>query len=99
MTAKSTAPTAYSTSVQPILPGGADAYVQKELGRIQAAIKATQALTPSAAVKAPEKPVDGMMRLARFPWRPVSGQTADAWVYYDAVGAAWRYLSTAPTNS
>lgn len=73
--------------------------MQNELQRIKSVLAAYSDRLPQATDKAPTAPSDGMIRLSRDPWRPVSGQTADAWVYYDAAGSVWRYLSTAPTNT
>lgn len=99
MSAVSTEPAAFSIPAQPLLPGGGDTFVQNIAQRLQIAIEGLRRMVPHAAIKAPTTPRDGMVRLARRPWWPVSGQAADAWVYYDATGRVWRYLSTAPTQS
>lgn len=93
------APTPFQRSPQPLIDGGDGAYLRTELQNVHAAIESTQLFTPCPAIKAPASPVDGMIRLARKPWRPVAGQTVDKWVYYDGVGAVWRYLGTDPTNT
>lgn len=67
--------------------------------RLAEALQSTQRMTPQAATKAPNPPIDGMVRLARWPWWPVAGQTADAWVYYDGEGSVWRHIGTDPTSS
>jgi hypothetical protein len=54
---------------------------------------------PGARTAAPPNPQDGWTFLARDPWRPVAGQTVDAWVYYDAAGGVWRLQGTTPTNT
>lgn len=77
-------------------PGWARWVVQ----RIQSLIITGQVLInqiPGARTAAPPNPQDGWTFLARDPWWPVSGQTADAWVYYDAAGGVWRYQGTPPT--
>lgn len=93
------APVPYTRGPQPLLPGGEDAYVQNELNTVSTAINTTAQFAVFSAKKAPPVPVDGMVRLSRDPWRPVSGQTTDQWVYYDAAGGVWRLLGTAPTNT
>jgi hypothetical protein len=92
-------PPTYTPQALPILDGGSGKYMQSELQSIKSVLDNYQAMLPQAAIKAPIKPVDGMIRLSRSPWWPVSGQTADAWVYWDAAGQVWLYTSTAPTNT
>lgn len=86
-------PAAFLPGPQPILPGGDDVYTQKEVQRLTKATQKLYLTSPITVTKAPTAPVDGMIRLARSPWHPVAGQTADAWVYYDATTQTWRYLS------
>lgn len=83
----------------PIIPGGDAAYTQTSLQNLTDTVAKLVLMCPQSAVSVPKKLKDGMIRLARSPWYPVSGQTADAWVYYDAAGGIWSYLSTAPTNT
>lgn len=99
MASSASTPMPYSPANLPILGDGLAPYLQRELNKIRDAIYTTQRMTPQAASTAPKVLLDGMPRLSRYPWWPVSGQTADAWVYYDAVGKVWRYSSTAPTSS
>jgi hypothetical protein len=100
---KTSAPTPYIGSTTPVLEGSNQQYLLQELTRIGTAVATTQAMTPQSSVAPPKTSqktnLDGQMRLARYPWWPVSGQTADAWVYYDQAGGVWRYLSTAPTST
>lgn len=84
----------YVPRSQPQIPGGSDFYVRGELQAIAAAISTVLAMTPQVTTKAPTPLVDGMIRLARSPFYPVSGQTADAWVFYDAKLGSWHYLDT-----
>lgn len=83
----------------PVLSGGAERYAQLTLSNVQTVAQNTMAMTPQAATAAPATPLDGMVRLARSPWRPVSGQTVDAWVYFDAALDEWVYQGTAPTTT
>jgi hypothetical protein len=100
VSAPSTAPTPYAVSaLTPILAGGQDRYYGQQLSLISISISSLIALTPQAATAAPKTPIDGMVRLARDPWRPVAGQTTDQWVYYDAAGKVWRLQGTSPTNT
>jgi len=99
MTITVKAPPSYTPQALPLLDGGDGKYMQNELVRLQAVLRAYQNLLPQAASEAPKTLVDGMIRLSRDPWRPVSGQTTDQLVYWDAAGSLWRLLATAPTNS
>jgi hypothetical protein len=92
-------PPSYTTQALPVLEGGDGKYLQNELQRIKSVLDSYQDLLPQAASKAPLKPIDGMIRLSRDPWRPVTGTTVDALVYYDAAGAVWQLLGTPPTNT
>lgn len=83
----------------PLMPGGNGPYSQRELSRLQAMAENTLAMVPQAATQAPTAPLDGMKRLARSPWRPVSGQTVDSWVFYDAAAGKWVYEGTAPATT
>lgn len=65
--------------------------IRSVLGLIQMAV--------CNATKAPTSPADGTTKLSRWPWWPVSGQTADAWVFFDQAAAIWRLTSTAPTST
>ena len=91
--------TTYSSGFVPLLEGGESAFVKRELETLRAVLEDVLIMTPQSATKAPPRLKDGMRRLSRNPWRPVSGQTADAWVYWDAAGQLWRYESTAPTTT
>lgn len=99
VTLRTLSPPVYTPAVLPILPGGEGPYTQAELRRLQTVLGAYLNLLPQAAIKAPVTLVDGMIRMARDPWWPVAGQTADKWVYFDAAGAVWRYLATDPTTT
>lgn len=99
MTAKTTGPIPYHRGSSPVLPGGDARHLEDELGHIQNSVESLVLMCPQVALEAPKTLVDGMQRLSRRPWRPVAGQTVDAWVYYDAVGLSWRYLSTNPTTT
>ncbi len=59
---------------------------------IETTVAEISLMTPQAATAAPKTVRDGMVRLARSPWRPASGQSADAWVYFDAPSGTWKLL-------
>ncbi len=89
----------YTQGIIPILEGGDAAFVKRELSRLANALGEVILMTPQSAYRAPKRLKDGMIRLSRKPWFPVSGQTTDEWVYWDAAGQAWRYLAAqAPTS-
>jgi hypothetical protein len=71
---------------------GLTLYLKNELAKVAACTETLALMTPQPAVKLPPQIADGMIRLARSPWRPVSGQTVDEWVYYDAPSATWKVL-------
>lgn len=89
----------YVSNVNPILDGGQATFLLNELSRIQDVFKSTQEMIPQASTKAPTTPKDGMIRLARAPWRPVAGQNVDQWVFYDGASNQWTYLMNTPTNT
>lgn len=68
-------------------------YLARELQAISSAIQNLTLMTPQPATKAPVTLSDGMIRLARSPWRPLSGQTTDEWVFYDAPSGTWKLLN------
>lgn len=86
----------YIAPTTPILPstanGDSSRFLLGELSTIQAVLASTQAMIPQAAAQAPAKPVDGMQRLSRAPWRPLPNQVADEWVYFDAPSNSWLAL-------
>lgn len=92
-------PGPYTKGLVPLLPGGSEMFLQNELTRLHAALDGILLMVPQSATEVPQKLMDGMSRLSRYPWRPVAGQLADAWVYWDGAGQLWRLLSTAPTNT
>lgn len=65
-------------------------YLFDQLNAIAQSLNTLVLLCPQVATKAPHPPQETMIRYAKAPWRPVSGQTADAWVTY--VNGAWAYL-------
>jgi hypothetical protein len=89
---RTSVPLPYTPSPAPTLDGGDVLWGQQQFDRISATLNSLLALTPQPATAAPKAPQDGMIRLARSPWRPVSGQTADKWVYWDAPSGSWLYL-------
>ena len=100
--ARSSTPVAYNRQALPLISGGDLSWTSRELQRIEAAILSTQRLTPQPATEAPKTAVDGMIRLARQPWQPLSGRlgiTHDCWVYYDGAGKIWRHIGEDPTNT
>lgn len=87
-----TAPPAYRMGIVPTDTASHGTFLADELRKIQMSLDAIARMTPQPATKAPVVVVDGMQRLARSPWWPVVAQSADAWVYYDAVLGSWHYL-------
>lgn len=83
-------PLPYIRGLRPVLDGGDPLYVQDELKRIEQTIQDLVTFCPQEADREPSKKRAGMQRLSRSPWRPVPGQVADAWVFFD--GTAWVYL-------
>lgn len=89
----------YVNSIIPIMSQGAAAFTQAQLARLLSKLPEMILMLPQTATEVPKQLRDGMIRLARNPWYPVSGQAADAWVYFDAAGQVWRYLrQTDPTS-
>lgn len=87
---RSSLPAGYAQRPQPILEGRDKQYLDQELTAVGVAIGSLLRMTPQPATVAPKAPADGMIRLSRSPWRPLSGQTVDAWVYFDGPTAAWK---------
>ena len=79
----------YERSALPIIEGSDIRYLQNELERVEEAFADLVLMTPQVATAAPRIKRDGMIRLARAPWRPIGG-TIDAWVYWDAPTATWK---------
>lgn len=97
---KPSAPTPPSQGAMPILEGeGAQTWVNKRVKSILTSLASLIQCAVSNSMAAPKVPQDGQLLLARYPWRPVSGQTTDQWVYYDGAAGIWRLLATAPTNT
>lgn len=99
MTVKTTGPIPYNRGSSPVLPGGDARHLEDELGHIQNSVDSLVLMCPQVSTVPPKILIDGMIRLSRNPWRPVTSQSIDSWVYYDAVGKSWRYLSTNPTTT
>ena len=91
-TAGGTVPTAYVRGPAPTSVEGYQTYVANELAKIARSIDSLVALSPQAAIKAPARPIENMIRFAKAPWRPVAGQTTDRWVCY--VAGNWAYLAS-----
>lgn len=85
-------PSTYSALPSPLIDGGDDIYLSRELDRIGAVIANHALFIPQVAIAAPLRPFDGMIRLSRSPWRPVAGTTTDAWVFYDGTIPGWALL-------
>ena len=85
-------PTAYKPRAAQATPVPSTQYLQQELERISVVTNNLALMIPQVATKAPAVVSDGMIRLARSPWRPVAGTTTDAWVFWDAVHDAWALL-------
>lgn len=89
---KQNIPAPFTRSPLPLIEGGGARYLQVELGRVQDSINSMVWRLPQPATEAPKKLIDGMIRLARAPWWPASGQSADAWVWYDATTSTWKLI-------
>ena len=97
---KSSAPVAPSQGVQPLLEGeGAQVWAQQRIKSLLNSVASLIQASVSNSMAAPKTPQDCQLLLSRDPWRPVAGQTADAWVYFDGAAGIWRFLATAPTNT
>lgn len=84
----------------PLLEGeGAQVWAYQRIKTLLNSVTALVGCAVSNSMAAPKNPQDGQLVLARSPWRPVAGQTADAWVYFDGAAGIWRLLATAPTNT
>lgn len=88
--AAGTIPTPYVLGNLPARDDGWPLWTRQELGKVKETLDTLIILTPQAADRAPARLIEGMIRLAKAPWRPVAGQTTDQWVTY--VGGAWRYV-------
>lgn len=97
---KPSAPTPPTQGAMPILEGeGAQVWAAARIKSLLNSVSSLIACAVSNSKAAPKVPQDGQLLLARDPWRPVAGQVADAWVYYDGAAGIWRFLTTAPTNT
>lgn len=97
---KPSAPPSPSQGAMPLLEGeGAQVWAFQRIKTLLNSVTALVACAVSNSLSAPKTPQDGQVLLARSPWRPVSGQTTDQWVYYDGAAGIWRLLSTSPTNT
>jgi hypothetical protein len=95
----STPPTPYR-GIQPLIQStNWDRWVLERITAIYSGFANLISMCVSNAMQEPKVLQDAQVRLARYPWWPVSGQTADNWVYYDEAAGIWRYLSTAPTST
>lgn len=66
--------------------------LSRELLAISTTLAGILPMTPQPATVAPKVLMDGMIRLARTPWWPAVGQSADGWVYYDLASTSWKFL-------
>jgi hypothetical protein len=80
----STFPTSYIPNRVPTLPDGLSVFLTKEFRNIQDTLNGIRIMLPQEAAAAPSILKPGMIRFAKSPWHPASGQTSDAWVSYDA---------------
>lgn len=80
----------YVVGSPPALPDGERRFLLDELRKIEATLRDVVDLSPQETTTEPRRPRSSMIRRARAPWRPVVGQTTDAWVYFD--GDEWVYL-------
>ncbi len=84
------APPPYIPTPMPLLPSGLGPYAQREYEKIGRSLNALVLLTPQGANAEPKTLMDGMVRMSRAPWRPLVGQTDDAWVFYDGPSQTWK---------
>lgn len=97
---KSTLPTPPSQGALPLIEGeGAQVWANARIKSLLNSVTSLIACAVSNSMAAPKIPQDGQLILARAPWRPVAGQTADAWCYFDGAAGIWRLLTTTPTNT
>lgn len=97
---KPSAPPAPAQGAMPILgDDGAQVWAHQRIKALLNSVTALVGCAVSNLMAAPKTPQDGQLVLSRAPWRPVAGQTADAWVYWDQAGGVWRFIATAPTNT
>jgi hypothetical protein len=82
----------YTPQSLPLLPSGAGPWTQREFQALKASLDALNLMCPQPATKMPSVLADGMIRYARSPFWPVSGQAADAWVWYDQANSVWKFL-------
>lgn len=85
-----TRPTPFRRGSPPSIPGGDRQFLVEELRRLELTLRDLCDLVPQETNTPPTRPRSGMIRRALAPWRPVVGQTEDAWVSFD--GASWTYL-------
>jgi len=83
------APKGFVRTSIPILEGGDGQYLQSELANIATSIATMLIFIPAVATKPPTSLGDGMIRLSRAPWQPLTGQSGDAWVQYNAATQTW----------
>lgn len=90
---------AYPKGLLPIINADPAKFAQKQFDQLSNTISTALLMQQQSATAEPTTKLDGMPRLARAPWRPVAGQTQDAWVYWDAAGQVWRLQGTPPTST
>lgn len=96
----SSAPLLPSQGTMPILGGeGALVWSNQRIKSLLTSVLGLVQMCVCNATQAPASPADGTMKLSRWPWWPVSGQAADAWVFYDQAAGIWRLIATAPTST
>lgn len=66
-------------------------YLAGELDRIEDSLRDLVLAAPQASTAPPKALRDAMVRLARYPWRPLGGAD-DRWVYYDAPTKTWKAM-------
>jgi hypothetical protein len=93
MAARSDVPTVYQPTPPGTLPGSDPIYLKNQLQAISDSIASCANLVPQVAAAAPKLLSDGMIRLARSPWHPASGQSTDAWVYYNLPTKTWLLVT------
>lgn len=74
-------PRHYRRGLRPSLPGGEGVYLEEELRRIEEVLQDILKAVPQVAYTVPENPVEGMIRLAKAPWKPFLERDW-AWVTY-----------------
>ncbi len=81
-------PRPYQRGLRPSLNADNGVYLEEELRRIEQCLHDISQVIPQTALKEPENPYEGMIRLAKAPWKPVGTEYALV-TYLDGI---WKPL-------